>query len=190
MALTKDKKLAEKIWRLRTQGITNDKKKMKQKESGEIWNYEQIELGYNYRMNDLQAALGYNQMKRLDKSIIERHKIANIYDDELKNLPFTTPYQLSDTYSSYHLYPIFIKNEKKNLQKKIYKELRKKKIGVNLHYIPVHRHFYYEKFGFKKNDFPVAEKFHKRAIMIPMYSALKFKEQSYVIESIKKIFKN
>ena len=187
MALTNNKNIAEKISSLRTHGITRDKMKMKHRPKNEIWNYQQIDLGYNYRMNDIQAALGLNQMKRLDNYIKLRHKIAKNYDAELKNLPIVTPWQLPKTYSSYHLYPILIKkniNEKN--QRQVYDLLRKNKIEANLHYIPVHLHPYYENLGFKKNDFPNSEKFYREVITIPMYAILEKKSQQHVIKTLKK----
>ena len=187
MALTNNREVAEKICRLRTHGITKDKKKMSQRPEDEIWNYQQIELGFNYRMNDIQGALGLNQMKRLDEYIKRRHKIAKVYDDELKKLPIITPWQTTEAYSSYHLYPLLIKNKNIKSQRKIYHELIKNKIGVNLHYTPVHRHPYYESLGFKKNDFPESEKFHCEALSIPIYFSLTNEEQKYVIEVLKKV---
>jgi len=188
MALTNNKDIADKISRLRTHGITNDKKKMEERPKNEIWNYQQIELGFNYRMNDIQAALGLNQMKRLDEYVKRRHKIAKYYDTELKNLSLKTPWQLPNVYSSYHLYPIIINaNLDFKTQRQAYDELRKNDILVNLHYIPVHRHPYYENLGFKKNDFPIAEKLHKEIISIPMYPAIQDEHQEYVVETLRKV---
>ena len=191
IALTNNKNLANKISRLRTHGITNKKDEMKKRSESEIWNYQQIDLGFNYRMNDIQAALGLNQLKRLDEYVKLRHQKAKYYDEELKNLPIVTPWQVPDVYSSYHLYPILIK---KNLcpktQKQIYDELREKNILANLHYIPVHRHPYYENLGFKKNDFQYAEQFHQEAISIPLFPKLKFSDQEHVIKTLKKIIMN
>ena len=188
MALTNDKDIADKISRLRTHGITNDKAKMKERPKDEIWNYQQIDLGFNYRMNDIQAALGLNQMKRLDYYVKCRHEIAKHYDTEFKNLPLATPWQAPNVYSSYHLYPILIKaNSDFKTQRKVYDELRKNNIEANSHYIPVHRHPYYENLGYKKKDFPVAEQFHREAISIPMYATLQNKHQKHVIEIIKKV---
>ena len=188
MALTNNKELADKMFRLRTHGITNEKKIMKERPENEIWNYQQIDLGFNYRMNDIQAALGLNQIKRLDNYVERRHKIAKLYNEEFKNLSITTPWQPPFAYSSYHLYPITIKTDPNiKFQKKIYDELRNNNIAVNLHYIPVHRHPYYEKLGFKKNDFPVAEKFHQEEISIPMYAILQDEHQYHVIETLKKV---
>ena len=188
MALTNDKNIADKIFRLRTHGITNDKSKMDKRPKDEIWNYQQIELGFNYRMNDIQSALGLNQMKRLDEYIKRRHEIAEHYNAELKDLPLLTPWQLPNVYSSYHLYPILIRaNSDIKNQKQVYDELRENNIAVNLHYMPVHRHPYYENLGFKKNDFPIAEKFHQEVISIPIYVVLQVKQQEYVIETLKKV---
>tara|TARA_B110000483_G_scaffold237362_1_gene311991 strand:- start:467 stop:1633 length:1167 start_codon:yes stop_codon:yes gene_type:complete len=190
MALTNSKDIANRMFRLRTHGITNDQMKMKQRPQDEIWNYQQIELGFNYRMNDIQAAIGLNQMKRLDEYVKRRHEIAKYYDTELKNLPLTIPWQSPNAYSSYHLYPILIKNNLDNkTQKQVYNELRENEIAVNLHYIPVHRHPYYENLGFKRNDFPIAEKFHREAISIPIYSSLIEEKQKTVIEVLKLVIK-
>jgi len=190
MTLTNNKDIAEKIFRLRTHGITNDKKKMEKRPKNEIWNYQQIDLGFNYRMNDMQAALGLSQIKRLDKCVTRRHEIAKYYDNELKSLPFITPRQASNVYSSYHLYPILIKNNSDSkTQRYIYDELRKNNIAANLHYIPVHRQPYYENLGFKKNDFPEAEKFHREVISIPMYPSLEDKHKEHVIEILRKLTK-
>ena len=188
MALTNDKEIADKIFRLRTHGITNDKLKMKKQSKDEIWNYQQIDLGFNYRMNDIQAALGLSQMKRLDKFVKRRHKIAKYYNAKLNGLPLTLPWQSPSTYSSYHLYPILVKSSLgAKTQKQVYNELRKNDIAANLHYIPVHRHPYYENLGFKKNDFPNAEKFHKEVISIPMYAILKDIHQKHVVKILKKV---
>lgn len=188
LAMTNDNHVAEKLKRLRAHGVTYDKNLMQDRTQDEIWNYQLIELGFNYRMNDIQAAIGLSQLKRLDKYINLRHKIAKHYDIKLKNLSLTTPYQSPKIYSSYHLYPIVIKNNKnEKKQKELYNELRNNNIGVNIHYIPVHLHPYYERLGFKKNDFPQAESFYKNAISIPMYSKLTKNDQEYVIEILRKI---
>ena len=188
MTLTNDKDIADKITRLRTHGITNDKTKMKQQHENEIWNYQQIDLGFNYRMNDIQAAIGLNQLKRLDQYVKRRHEIAEYYDAEFKNLPIIKPWQAPYVYSSYHLYPILIKiNLDIKSQRQVYNELIENNIAANMHYIPVHRHPYYENLGFKKNDFPIAEKFHQEAISIPMYAILQDEHQEHVIKVLKKV---
>ena len=151
MATTNDIDLFNKMSMLRTHGIIKDKTKLEERPSNEIWNYQQLELGYNYRMNDIQGALGISQMKRLDKYTMLRNEISKFYNYELKHLPLTTPWQLPNVYSSFHLYPVLIKdNLSKKSQKEIYEKLIENRISVNLHYIPVHRHPYYEKLGFKK----------------------------------------
>ena len=188
MALTNDKDVADKIYRLRTHGITNDEIKMEERPKDEIWNYQQIDLGFNYRMNDIQAALGLSQMKRLDKYVKRRQEIAKHYDNALKKLPLVTPWQSPSNYSSYHLYTILIKkNLTQKTQRQVYDELIKKNIGINLHYIPVHRQPYYENLGFKKNNFPQAENFHREVLSIPIHPSLKEEQQSYVIETLKGI---
>ena len=188
MTLTNDKDVADKIYRLRTHGITNDEIKMEERPKDEIWNYQQIDLGFNYRMNDIQAALGLSQMKRLDKYVKRRQEIAKHYDNALKKLPLVTPWQSPSNYSSYHLYTILIKkNLTQKTQRQVYDELIKKNIGVNLHYIPVHRQPYYENLGFKKNNFPQAENFHREVLSIPIHPSLKEEQQSYVIETLKGI---
>ena len=189
MAVTNDKKIIDKMRRLHIHGITNDKSKMKRRPKSEIWNYQQIDLGFNYRMNDIQAALGISQIRRIDKYVQKRNKIAKIYDLELANLPIKLPTNLSDVYSSYHLYQIRVKQTKKYNQKKIYNYLKKKGIAANLHYTPVHRHPYYENLGFKRFDFPEAERFHKEVISIPIFPSLKKEEQFYVIDTLMKAFK-
>ena len=188
MALTNDKDVADKIYRLRTHGITNDEIKMEERPKDEIWNYQQIDLGFNYRMNDIQAALGLSQMKRLDKYVKRRQEIAKHYDNALKKLPLVIPWQSPSNYSSYHLYTILIKkNLTQKTQRQVYDELIKKNIGINLHYIPVHRQPYYENLGFKKNNFPQAENFHREVLSIPIHPSLKEDQQSYVIETLKGI---
>ena len=188
MALTNCKEIAEKISRLRTHGITNDITKMKDRPIDEIWNYQQVDLGFNYRMNDIQAALGLNQMKRLDEYVQRRHVLAKYYDTQLKDFPIITPWQTPNTYSSYHLYPILINvNSDVKTQRQIYDELKENKIAVNLHYIPVHRQPYYENLGFNKNDFPIAERLHQKILSIPMYPTRHNKHKEYVVEALRKV---
>ena len=186
MALTKNKKLALKIKRLSGHGITRDKKIMVKRSIHEIWNYQQIELGFNYRMTDIQAALGLSQFKRLDSYLKIRNSIAKFYNNSFKNLNIQLPYINKDTYSSYHLYPIRIKKKLiKNKQKKIFDLLMKKKVAANLLYAPIHRHPFYEKIGFKKGDFPESEKFHEDVVCIPMYPKLTKKQLKVIVSSIK-----
>jgi len=189
MALTNNIKLADNMRRLRSHGITADKKLMQKRPIDEIWNYQQIELGFNYRMTEIQAALGLNQLKRLDEYVKVRHKIAEYYNTRLNTLDIQLPFQSKKTYSSYHLYPIRIKNNLTfKTQKQIYGALWEKNIAANLHYIPVHRHPYYENLGFKSGDFPQAEQYHREVICIPMFPKLTKKKQDLVIRSILELF--
>jgi len=188
MALTNNKKIFTKIKRLSSHGITRDKNLMIKRSKTEIWNYQQIELGFNYRMTDIQAALGLSQFKRLNKYVKKRNRIAKFYYDNLKNLDIQLPYVNKNVYSSYHLYPIRIKkNIIKKTQKKVFELLLKKKILANLLYAPIHRHPFYEKIGFKENDFPESEKFHKDVVCIPMYPKLTHEQLKTIVRSIKKI---
>lgn len=186
--MTNDPDLANRMRRLRTHGITNDKALMHPHSDNEIWNYQQIELGFNYRMTDIQAALGLSQMQRLDEFVSRRHEIAERYDSELRSLPITTPHQASDTYSSYHLYPIRISGaESGKTQRQVYDALWQNGVAANLHYIPVHRQPYYESLGFKAGDFPEAEGFHREVISIPMYPMLDPPQQTAVIAALVKV---
>lgn len=185
MVMTNDPSLANRMRRLRTHGITSDKELMHRRPDNEIWNYQQIELGFNYRMTDIQAVLGLSQIQRLDEFVGRRHEIATRYDAELRSLPITTPQQASGTYSSYHLYPIRIKNtESRKAQRQVFDALWQNGVAANLHYIPVHRHPYYESLGFKVGDFPEAERFYQEVISIPMYPKLLAKQQETVIRAL------
>jgi dTDP-4-amino-4,6-dideoxygalactose transaminase len=151
----------------------------------EIWNYQQIELGFNYRMTDLQAALGLSQMQRLDLFVKKRHEIAKRYDLLLADLPVVTPRQHSDGYSSFHLYIIRLNLVETNkTQRHIYNALHLADIGVNMHYIPVYRQPYYEKIGFKAGYCPEAEKYYSEVITIPIYPSLTFEQQDFVVQSL------
>ena len=187
MALTNNENLSNRMLHLRTHGITNNKSIMLPRPKDEIWNYQQIELGLNYRMTDLHAALGSSQMTRLDDFVSSRHDIAIKYDEAFKKMPLTTPFQSTDSYSSYHLYPICIKKTQTNkTQQQLYKALIKNGVAANLHYLPVYRHPYYESLGFEKGYCPNAENYFKSAISIPMFPAMTNDSQSKVIEIINK----
>jgi dTDP-4-amino-4,6-dideoxygalactose transaminase len=139
---------------------------MKNKSHGP-WYYEQIDLGYNYRMTELQAALGVSQMGRLEEFVARRHEVAKFYNEKLKDLPLILPYQSEDSYSGYHLYVIRLKlKEVKKTHLDVFEELRAKGLGVNLHYIPVYSHPYYEAMGFDRKDFPHAESYYSEAISL------------------------
>ncbi len=188
MATTNKTLLANRMRRLRSHGVTNDRELMKPRIKDEIWNYQQIELGFNYRMTDIQGALGLCQMTRIDKFVQRRHEIAKRYDNELKMLKIIQPWQAPEIYSSYHLYPIRIREGKgKKNQRQIYDTFWENGVAANLHYIPVHRQPFYESKGFKAGDFPEAERFHREAISIPMYPGLSQQQQDTVLQVLENI---
>tara|TARA_Y100001935_G_scaffold122826_1_gene102064 strand:- start:963 stop:2120 length:1158 start_codon:yes stop_codon:yes gene_type:complete len=187
MALTNDSKLAEKMNLCRSHGVTRDEHLMT-KESDGPWYYQQIDIGFNYRMTDLQAALGISQMKRLDDFIVRRQGIAERYDHLLKNLSVSLPCQNSDSRSSFHLYVIRLQLKKlQHTKKQVFEFLRRQDIGVNLHYIPVHTQPYFQKMGFKSNDFPEAEKYYEEAISLPIYHGMSDEQQNYIVKKIEEI---
>lgn len=183
-ALTNCDKLAKKIALYRTHGITRDQDMMTESSHGS-WYYQQIDLGFNYRMTDIQAALGTSQMHRLDEFVSKRHQISKRYDYLLKDLPVKVPFQLEDTYSALHLYVIRLKLDDIHLShKQVFEGLREKGIGVNVHYIPVHLQPYYSAMGFQNGDFPESEKYYSEAISLPMYPNLSEKDHDMVIEAL------
>ena len=187
LATTNSKELAEKMRLFRSHGITRDKSLMTRDPDGD-WYYQQIGLGFNYRMTELQAALGINQMQRLDEFVALRHKCQIRYDELLKDLPITTPYQDLNSYSALHLYPIKIQIDKvKSTRKEIFKALRKNDIGVNVHYIPVYTQPYYENMGFQKGDYPSTESYYENAISIPIFQGLTIEMQDEVVNVLKKV---
>ena len=187
MVLTNSRELYDKLVRLRSHGITRDHSLMEGESDGP-WYYEQIELGFNYRMTDIQAALGASQMVRLDEFVNRRHFLAARYDDALKDLPLTLPWQHPDSYSAFHLYVIRLQLEKTGkMHRQVFEELRGAGISVNLHYIPVHTQPYYQLLGFKLGDFPHAEEYYREAISIPMYYGLTEQQQDYIITTIRQV---
>jgi UDP-4-amino-4,6-dideoxy-N-acetyl-beta-L-altrosamine transaminase len=187
IAMTNDAVLAKRMRQLRSHGITSTTADMEPRPAQEIWNYQQIDLGFNYRMTDIQAALGLSQMQRLDEFVTKRNSIAKRYGHQLSALPVITPWQHPDNYSAYHLYVIRLKLDEINkTQRQVYDALVKEKILVNLHYIPVYRQPYYEQFGFSAGYCQQAEKYYSEAISIPMYPGLTESQQDRIVMVISK----
>ncbi len=188
LATTNSKELVDKMRIFRSHGIVRDTNLMT-KESDGGWYYQQINLGFNYRMTELQAALGVSQMLRLDEFVIKRQKLQKRYNHLLGSLPVTIPYQNRDSYSASHLYPIRINlRETKKNRKQIFNELREKGIGVNVHYIPIHTQPYYKQFGFKFGDFPNVESYYNNVISIPLFHAMTTKQQDEVVTALEQVF--
>lgn len=185
MVLTNHEELYQRLIRLRSHGITRNPDLMQAKSHGS-WYYQQLELGFNYRMTDIQAALGASQMQRLDKFVEYRQLIAQRYNQLLQDLPLILPWQHPDSESSWHLYVIRLKLDKINkTHRQIFEELRSAGIGVNLHYIPVHTQPYYQKLGFQSGNFPQSEKYYHEAISIPIYYTLPEEAQEEVVNLIR-----
>jgi UDP-4-amino-4,6-dideoxy-N-acetyl-beta-L-altrosamine transaminase len=182
MVLTNSGALAQKLALLRSHGITRDLEQMTHAPDGP-WYYQQIDLGYNYRMTELQAALGVSQMQRLDAFVARRQELARRYDQLLADLPVITPWQHPDSYSGLHLYVIRLQLDKiKKSHRQVFEALRAQGIGVNLHYIPVHTQPYYGRMGFKAGDYPQAERYYAEAISLPMYQTLTDEQQDQVVK--------
>jgi UDP-4-amino-4,6-dideoxy-N-acetyl-beta-L-altrosamine transaminase len=184
MAVTNDAALAKKMQRLRSHGITREAQEMVGESEGS-WYYQQIDLGWNYRMTDIQAALGVEQFNRLNTYVDKRHQLAKRYDNLLSTFPLTIPWQNQDGYSGLHLYPVVLKLEDiSKSRKQIFDAMRSKGIGVNIHYIPVHLQPYYSGLGFKAGDFPNAENYYDRTLTLPLFPMLTHGEQDRVIEAL------
>lgn len=185
MSLTNNVELFERMQKHRSHGITSNPSYMHTRPSNEIWNYQQVSIGHNYRMTDISAALGVSQLKRIKSFISRRTEIAKIYDDAFLNTDLITPYQHPDSNSSYHLYPIRVTNNSKKFnQQAIYSKLMEHGIIVNLHYIPVYLQPYYYDLGFRRGHCPEAEKYFTEAISIPIYPDLSSSNQEMVINYI------
>jgi dTDP-4-amino-4,6-dideoxygalactose transaminase len=184
ISLTNSPELASRMRKLRSHGITRDKEDFTIKSQASFY-YEQQELGFNYRITDFQAALGISQLSRIDEFIARRQEIADYYDKKFSALPITKPFQEEHSKSSWHLYVIRV-GEVGNpeIRNRIFEDLKAKSIGVNLHYIPVYQHPYYQQFGYNPKDFPQSEAYYSQAISLPMYPDLTKDEQDYVIETV------
>ena len=186
MALTQDPELAERMSRLRTHGITKDPAQMQNTPTGP-WYYEQLELGYNYRMTDVQAALGISQLQRVDAFVAKRNELAQHYNELLGDVPLRLPQIIDDAYSSWHLYPVRLRlDEIKRTHREVFEALREAGIGVNLHYMPVHLQPYYRALGFTAEMFPEAEAYGWDAISLPMYPNLNQDQQDQVVSALGK----
>ncbi|HJR11283.1 MAG TPA: UDP-4-amino-4,6-dideoxy-N-acetyl-beta-L-altrosamine transaminase, partial [Rhodanobacteraceae bacterium] len=169
MALTQNAELARRMERLRSHGITRDQDEMTHASDGP-WYYQQIELGYNYRMTELHAALGLSQVRRLDAYVDRRHALADRYDAMLAALPVTRPLRSPENRSGLHLYIIRLQLERITRgHREVFELLRDSGIGANLHYIPVHLQPWYARMGFKQGDYPQAERYYAEAISLPMF---------------------
>jgi UDP-4-amino-4,6-dideoxy-N-acetyl-beta-L-altrosamine transaminase len=188
LATTNNNDLAQKLRLLRSHGITRDENQMENISHGS-WYYEQILLGFNYRMTDIHAALGISQMNRLDQFVTKRHELADRYNQMLKHLPLVLPWQNEDSYSSFHLY--VVKYEPVNGGRsfnEVFEFIRGKEIGVNIHYMPVYKQPYYRHLGFSKNYCTEAENYYQSALSLPMYTGLSVEDQDKVINTLVSIF--
>ena len=188
LATTNCKNLAQKLRLYHSHGITRDQDLLNEKLIGP-WYYEQISLGFNYRMTELQAALGISQLQRVDGFVSKRHVLKKRYDLLLEDLPLILPYQSKDCYSSLHLYPVQIDIAKKvaKSRKQIFIELRENNVGVNVHYIPIHMQPYFQNLGFKKGDFPNSEVYYQSTLTLPMFSSMTSEQQDEVVTVLNKI---
>jgi UDP-4-amino-4,6-dideoxy-N-acetyl-beta-L-altrosamine transaminase len=185
MALTNSDALASRMNLLRSHGVTRDPDLMTHEPDGP-WYYQQVDLGFNYRMTELQAALGISQMDRLDAFVARRHELAQRYDQLLADLPVTTPWQHPDSYSGLHLYVIRLQLDSiSKSHRQVFESLRAQGIGVNLHYIPVHTQPYYQAMGFAADDFPEAMAYYREAISLPMFQGLADEQQDQVVRALR-----
>lgn len=187
MVLTNHRELYEKLMLYRSHGITRDPAKMSHISDGS-WYYQQIALGCNYRMTDIQAALGASQMMRLDAFVARRRELAARYDALLQDLPLVTPYVMGGADPSWHIYVVRMAFDQiSKTKQQIFEEMKEQGVVLNLHYIPVHRQPYYEKLGFRQGDFPQSEKYYDEAFTLPLYYDLTNDEQDHIVESLRKL---
>ena len=185
MALTNDAALARTMRLLRSHGISSTAADMQPRPGQAIWNYQQIDLGMNYRMTDIHAALGLSQIARIDEFVAKRHQIANRYDEAFAKLPVITPWQIADAWSSYHLYPIRVRQaDCGKTQREVYDAFMGAGFNVNVHYIPVYRQPHYEAMGFKAGYCPQAEFYHKETLSLPMFASLTSQDQEAAISTL------
>lgn len=182
--LTNDAQLAARLRALRSHGITRDPALMSGEAEG-AWYYEQHGLGFNYRITDIQAALGNSQLRRLDAFLERRRALARRYDELLADLPVVTPVQAAYGRSSFHLYPIQLTDAAGASRRDVFAGMRARGVGVNVHYIPVHLQPYYRDLGFTSGMYPVAEDYYRRAISLPLYYGLTDAEQEQVVQALR-----
>lgn len=189
IALTNNSELADRMVRIRTHGVTRNPAEMENDEP-QPWEYEQIELGLNYRMSEIQAALGISQLNRLDQFIARRRQLAMQYDEQLRELPLLLPNIHPEGESTWHLYPVLIDSERTSLNREqVYYSLLEQGIKSNVHFIPIHTQPYFKKMGFKWGDFPVSEWFYSNELSLPMYFGLSDDQQLSVVHALKKAFR-
>ncbi|MGR8932928.1 MAG: UDP-4-amino-4,6-dideoxy-N-acetyl-beta-L-altrosamine transaminase [Gammaproteobacteria bacterium] len=189
MLLTNDTELAERAALLRSHGITRDATVMTENSHGD-WYYQQLDLGYNYRLTDLQAALGLSQLQSLDAFIARRREIAELYDRALSDLPLLLPRQHADGRSAWHLYVVQLQLQHLHSDKAtLFRALKERGIGVNVHYIPVHTQPYYQRLGFKAEDFPESVAYYRAALTIPLYAHLSPEQQQQVIAGLTEVLR-
>ena len=187
MVLTNSPQLADHLRRLRSHGMTRDPAQMTEPSHGP-WYYQQTELGFNYRITDLQAALGLSQLDKLDAFIARRRQLAARYDRLLADLPLTLPQAQEQAQSAWHLYVVRLQPERiRRTHREVFEALREAGVGVNLHYIPVHLQPYYRDLGFAAGDFPEAERYYGEAISLPLFPALDDEQQTYVVEQLRQL---
>jgi UDP-4-amino-4,6-dideoxy-N-acetyl-beta-L-altrosamine transaminase len=186
MAVTNNTNLASQMERFRSHGVTKDESLMDRISDGQ-WYYQQIDLGFNYRLTDIQAALGLSQMKRLDNYIERRREIANHYNDKLIDSPVVLPFHSSNSRSAWHLFPVLLKDKHQRI--KVFEGLRAKGVGVMVHYIPVHLQPYYKNFGHKVGEYPESEAYYEREISLPIYPTLQKIQQDFIIKSLQEFLK-
>lgn len=189
MVLTNRADLAERLQRLRSHGMTRDPQQMTESSHGP-WYYQQVELGFNYRITDLQAALGLSQLNKLDGFIERRRELAARYDRLLAYLPLTLPSAQPDAESAWHLYVVRVQPDRINLShRQVFEGLRAAGVGVNLHYIPLHLQPYYRDLGFAEGDFPQAERYYAEAISLPLFPRLSDEQQDFVVEQLRRLIR-
>ena len=184
MVLTNSEELYAKLKLFRSHGVTRESELLSDNHGP--WYYEQLELGFNYRITDIQAALGVSQLKKVDEFVARRHELARLYDEKLKDLPLILPTRTDDSFSALHLYVIRLKTDViKKSRREVFEQMRKAGIGVNVHYIPVHLQPYYRKLGFQRGDFPEAENYYENALTIPLFYGMTEDQQDRVVDVLR-----